>query len=102
MSLLVIYKILGLLVNTFATDDKYTLLNSDNLMRQIQMLITKKETNFLNCFSVLLKSRSSFEDFGKKDDPQSLYISEVTGCQRWAQINVSKVLSHKTVQQVTW
>ena len=66
MSLLVIYKILGLLVNTFATDDKYTLLNSDNLMQQIQMLITKKETNFLNCFSVLLKSRSSFEDFGKK------------------------------------
>ena len=52
MSLLVIYKILGLLVNTLATDDKYTLLNSDNLMQQIQMLITKKETNFLNCFSV--------------------------------------------------
>ena len=44
MSLLVIYKILGLLVNTLATDGKSTLINMDNLMQQIQIPISKKES----------------------------------------------------------
>ena len=47
MSLLVIYKILGLLVNTLTTDDKYPLLNSGNLTKPIQMQRSKKEKN---CF----------------------------------------------------
>ena len=50
MSLLVIYKILGLLVGTLATHDMYSLLNRDNLMQQIQMLISKKEKRFLIFF----------------------------------------------------
>ena len=43
--LLVIDKILLLLVNTLTTDDKYSLLNSDNLTQPIPMLISKKEEN---------------------------------------------------------
>ena len=55
MSLLVIYKILGLLVNTLATDGKSTLINMDNLMQQIQIPISKKENHFLDFFFCILE-----------------------------------------------
>ena len=41
MSLLVIYKILGVFVNTLTLDDKYSLLNSENLRQPIQMQLSK-------------------------------------------------------------
>ena len=42
MFLLVIQKILGLLVNTWTTNDKYSLLDRDKLTQPIQMQISKK------------------------------------------------------------
>ena len=66
MSLLVIYKILGLLVNTLTTDDKYPLLNSGNLTKPIQMQRSKKEKNCFYFFFYFFKSRSHFEQFQKK------------------------------------
>ena len=46
--LLVIWKLLGLFVNTLNTDDKYSLLNCDNLLEPIQMQLSKiQKTNFL-------------------------------------------------------
>ena len=41
-SLLVIYNILGQLVNALTTDEKQYLLNRDNLMQPIQMQWSKK------------------------------------------------------------
>ena len=48
-SLLVIYNILGQLVNALTTDEKQYLLNRDNLMQPIQMQWSKKKLfpNFL-------------------------------------------------------
>ena len=56
---------LELLVNT---NDKYSLLNRDNLTQPIQMQIsTKQNKNF--CFSsMLLNSSLNFRHFEKKDD----------------------------------
>ena len=45
-SLLVIRKILGLFVNTLTADDKYSLVNRDNLMQHIQMQLPPKEKTF--------------------------------------------------------
>ena len=42
-SLLVIYKILGLFLNTLTADDKCCLLNRDNLTQPIQREVSKKE-----------------------------------------------------------
>ena len=42
-SLLVICKILGLFINTLTADDKYSLLNRDNLMQPIQDLFLHSE-----------------------------------------------------------
>ena len=46
--LLLTWKILGLLVNTLATDEGYPILNRDNLMRPSQMQLSQKQKNFLN------------------------------------------------------
>ena len=62
-SLLVIQPILGLLINTLTTDDKYSLLNRDNLAPQIQMQISENEKQVSNIFSEFLKSRWNVEHF---------------------------------------
>ena len=62
-SLLLRSKILGLLVNTLATDEKYPVLNRENLTIPIQMQIPKKKNCFWKFFGAFLKSRLNFEDF---------------------------------------
>ena len=64
------------------------------------MQISKKRKQFFDFFSVFFKSRSNFEHFEKRDDPQSLCISEVTDYENRAQINVSEAQFHKTLQHV--
>ena len=58
-SLLLICQILGLLVNRLAADDKYPVLNRDNLTILIQMQLSQKQKNFfwIFCciFQILLK-----------------------------------------------
>ena len=82
-SLLVIYNILGQLVNALTTDEKQYLLNRDNLMQPIQMQWSKKKLfpNFLLDFWNLDQSLNILK---KKNDPQSLCISEITDCERRA------------------
>ena len=61
--LLVIQQILGMLINTLTIDDKYSLLNRDNLAPQIQMQISENEKQVSNIFSEFLKSRWNVEYF---------------------------------------
>ena len=49
-SLLVICKILRQFVNTFTVDDKYSLLNRDNLVQAIQMQLPGKQKTFSQLF----------------------------------------------------
>ena len=77
-SLLLTCKILGLLVNTLATDEKYPVLNRDNLTLPIQIQLYEKEKHFSEFFAVFLRSKLNFEHFEKKDDPHSFCISEIT------------------------
>ena len=77
-SLLVIWKILGLFVNTLTAYNKYSLLKRDNLTQPIQMQLSQKQNNFFDSFSSDLKSKLKIEHFQKKDDPRSCCISEIT------------------------
>ena len=45
-----IWKVLRLIVNTLAADDKYSLLKRDNLTQPTQMELSKKQKIFLNFF----------------------------------------------------
>ena len=47
-SLLLTWKILGLLVNTLASDEKYPALNRDNLTIPMQMQLSQKQKIFLH------------------------------------------------------
>ena len=68
-SLLVICKVLGLFVNTLTADDKYSLLNRDNLTQPIRIQLSPKQKTFCEFSSAVLKSRLNFKHFRKKDDP---------------------------------
>ena len=76
--MLVLYKILGLLVNTLTDDDKYSLLYRENLTQQIQLLLSQKPKTFSEFFSAFLKSTLNFAHFQKKDDSHSRCISQIT------------------------
>ena len=78
-SLLLTGKILGLLVNTSATNEKYSVLNRDNLPIPIQMeLSQKKKFFFFQFVAAFLKSRLNFEHFELKCDNHSFCISGIT------------------------
>ena len=73
---------LRLFVNTLTADDKYSPLNTDNLMQPIQILLSQKQETFSQFFSAVLTSTLNFEHFQKKVDPRSQCISEITNSQR--------------------
>ena len=73
-----LYKILTLFPNRLTADDKYSLLNRDNLTQSIQTLLSQKQKTFSQIFSSLLKSTLNFEHFQTEDDPHSRCISEIT------------------------
>ena len=58
-------------VNTLTADDKYSLLNRDNLTQQIRMPLSQKLKSFSGYFLAFSKSTLNFEHFQKNDDPHS-------------------------------
>ena len=65
-------------VNTLTADDKYSLLNRDNLTQPIWTPLSQKHKAFSQFFLPFSKYTLNFEHFQKKDDPRSLFISEIT------------------------
>ena len=65
MSLLVIYKMLGLFVNTFTRYDKYSVLNGEYWTYPIYMQLSQKAKVFSQLFSAFLKSSLNFEHIQK-------------------------------------
>ena len=78
-SLLLTCKILGLLVNTLGTNEKYPVFNRENLTIQIEMQLSQKQKTFPEFLPAFLKTRLNFEYFEKKDHPRSFCIFEITG-----------------------
>ena len=65
-SLLVIDKFLRLFVNTLAVDEKYYLLNRDNLAQPIQMQLFQKQKTFSQFPFAFSKSILNYKHFPKK------------------------------------
>ena len=76
-SLLLTCQILGLLVNILAADEKYPVLNRENLTIPVHMQLFEKQKTFCQIFTSILKSRWIFEHFDKKDDTHRFCISEI-------------------------
>ena len=77
-SLLLTWKILGLLVNTLGADEKYLVLHRDNLRIPIDMQVSQKQKAFAEFFVANFKCRLNFKHFFKKDDPHRFCVFEVT------------------------
>ena len=77
-SLLLTCQVLGLLVNTLATDEKYPVLNRDKLTIPIQMKLSQKQKPFSEFLAAFLKSSLNFKYFEKKNDPHRFCIFEIT------------------------
>ena len=61
-----------------ASDDKYPVLNRENLTIPIQMRLSQKQKKIWGFFSACLKSRLNIEHFEKKGDAHRFCISEIT------------------------
>ena len=64
--LFVICKTVRLFINILTADDKYSLLNRDNLTQPIQIQLSQKQRIGSHLFFTYLKSIFSFKHFGKK------------------------------------
>ena len=71
MSLLVLGEILGVCVKTFTVDDKYRVLDWENLTLPIPMQFSEKRRTFSESFAKFPKSTSDFKYFERKDYRQS-------------------------------
>ena len=83
-SVLSTFQILALLVNKLATDEKYRVLNEDNLTIPIQMQLSQESKTFSLFFAAFSKSTLNFKYFEKKDDPHSFWISKITDSENLA------------------
>ena len=75
-SFLLTCKILGLLVNSLAANDKYHILDRGNLTTRIRTQFSQKQKSFSEFFSAFLKSSWNFKNFHKKDDSHRFFIFE--------------------------
>ena len=91
MSLLLTCQILGLLVNTLAADEKYPVLNRDNLTIPIQTQLSQKQKTFSQFFAAFLKFRLNFEYFETKYAPLTSCVSQITASE-----NVVRKMSKKS------
>ena len=74
-------EILGVVVNTLTTNDKYPVRDCENLLLPIQRQLSLKK-NFFWIFGSILESTSSFKHYVKKDDLHSYSFSEITDFER--------------------
>ena len=77
-SLLLTSKILVLLVNTLAADEKYPVLNRDNLTIPIQMQLSNQQKLFLNFLLHFWNLAEILNILKKKHDPHRFCLFEIT------------------------
>ena len=77
-SLLLISKILGPLVNPLPSDEKYPVVNRDNLTIPIQMQLSQKQKSSSQFFAQFVKFSLNLEHFETKDYPHTFCFSEST------------------------
>ena len=79
---LVRFEILQLFVNTLTTDDKYSSRNIQNLTEHLQTTMSQKQKTFYRIFITYVKSRTSSDDFVRKDESTSLSIYDIIDAEK--------------------
>ena len=81
-------QVLGQFVNTMTADYKYFRQNLENLPQQVQTQISLKPKTFAGFFIASLKSTLNLEYFEKKDESDSLSITEINNCKTSSYLSV--------------
>ena len=68
--------------NTLTANDEYPFRDLENLCSPTQFQVSLKPKTFSDFFNPFLESTSNFEHFGKNDDNQCCFITEITVCER--------------------
>ena len=71
-----------MIINLLTVNDKYSVLNRDNLRQPIQMQLSQKQKVFSEFVSTILKSILKLEHIKKKDQSHSWCISEITDTEK--------------------
>ena len=100
--MLVLCKILRLFLSILTDDDKNCLLYRENLTQAIQLQLSRKQKTFSEFFSAFLEFTLYFEHSGKKDDPHSRCISDITVSEKGDSINVCIIPFKRSLPQKTW
>ena len=82
------FEILGLIVNRFTADDKYSRCNIQNLTQELQTAISQKQNTFSGIFITDLKSITNSKSFAKNVQSASLSISEIIDAGKSGYLNV--------------
>ena len=82
------FEILGLIVNRFTADDKYSRCNIQNLTQELQTAISQKQNTFSGIFITDLKSITNSKSFVKKVQSASLSIPEIIDAEKSCYLNV--------------
>ena len=61
-----------------AANEKYPVLNRDNLTIPIQMQLSQKEKTFSQFLAAFFKSSLNFKRFEKENDPHNFCVSKIT------------------------
>ena len=70
------------------TDDKYFRRNMLNLEKQLEALLSQKETTFFRFLTAFLKCALNLEHLEKKDQYPCVDISRIIDSERGAYLNV--------------
>ena len=100
-SLLFTCQILVLLVNTLAADEKYPVLNRDNLTIPIQKQLSQKQKTFSQFFVAFLKSTINFKYFEKNMTLIDFVFPKLRTPKRWSD-KCLKITFQRTLRQATW
>ena len=92
-SLLLTCKILGLLVNTLAADEKYPVLNRDNLAIPIQMQLSQKQKTFSRFFAAFLKFRLILNILSKNMTLIDFVMSKLRTPKSWSDKSLKSPVS---------
>ena len=65
-------------MNTLAADEKYSLLNRDNITIPIQMELSQKQKTFSEFFAPFIKCKRNFEHFDKENEPPKFCNFKIT------------------------
>ena len=94
-------ELLGQFFNTLTADYKYSRWNWDNLSQQVPMQTSLKVNTCSRLFIAFLECTLKLEYFERKDQSQSLSITEIINCETGSYLNVQKAIFHVTLPHIT-